>query len=90
MRSSAARPARASMRRAPGFAERLLDADRLGCPRQRVLGALDGEGAAGANAGSVAAVLDEALRDGRILPGHHVLLCALGGGLTWGSAVVRM
>ncbi|WP_437490132.1 beta-ketoacyl-ACP synthase 3 [Sorangium sp. So ce1014] len=65
-------------------------ADRLGCPRQRVLGALDGEGAAGANAGSVAMVLDEALRDGRILPGHHVLLCALGGGLTWGSAVVRM
>ncbi|WP_437727438.1 beta-ketoacyl-ACP synthase 3 [Sorangium sp. So ce861] len=65
-------------------------ADRLGCPRQRVLGALDGESAAGASAGSVAIALDEALRDGRILPGHHVLLCALGGGLTWGSAVVRM
>ncbi|WP_437562003.1 beta-ketoacyl-ACP synthase 3 [Sorangium sp. So ce542] len=65
-------------------------AERLGCPRQRVLGALDGESAAGASAGSVASALDEALRDGRILPGHHVLLCALGGGLTWGSAVIRM
>ncbi|XXX80594.1 beta-ketoacyl-ACP synthase 3 [Sorangium sp. So ce134] len=65
-------------------------AERLGCPRQRVLGALDGESAAGASAGSVAMALDEAIRDGRILPGHHVLLCALGGGLTWGSAVVRI
>ncbi|MGK3995210.1 3-oxoacyl-ACP synthase III family protein [Sorangium sp. So ce1024] len=67
-----------------------LLAERLGCPKQRVIGALDGGSAAGASAGSVAIALDEALRDGRVQPGHRVLLCALGGGLTWGSAVVRM
>ncbi|WP_438019717.1 beta-ketoacyl-ACP synthase 3 [Sorangium sp. So ce315] len=67
-----------------------LLSERLGCPKQRVIGALDGGGAVGASAGSVAIALDEALRDGRIEPGHRVLLCALGGGLTWGSAVVRM
>ncbi|WP_437959773.1 beta-ketoacyl-ACP synthase 3 [Sorangium sp. So ce119] len=67
-----------------------LLAEHLGCPRQRVLGALDGGNAAGASAGSVAMALDEGLRDGRIQPGHRVLLCALGGGLTWGSAVVRV
>ncbi|WP_437592766.1 3-oxoacyl-ACP synthase III family protein [Sorangium sp. So ce1000] len=67
-----------------------LLAERLGCPYERVLGAVDRAGAAGASAGSVAIALDEALRDGRILPGNHVLLCALGGGLTWGSAVIRV
>ncbi|WP_438028917.1 beta-ketoacyl-ACP synthase 3 [Sorangium sp. So ce233] len=67
-----------------------LLAEHLGCPRQRVLGALDGGNAAGASAGSVAMALDEGLRDGRIQPGQRVLLCALGGGLTWGSAVVRV
>ncbi|WP_437736733.1 3-oxoacyl-ACP synthase III family protein [Sorangium sp. So ce1335] len=67
-----------------------LLSERLGCPKQRVIGALDGGSAAGASAGSVAIALDEALRDGRVQPGHRVLLCALGGGLTWGSAVVRM
>ena len=29
------------------------------------------------------------LRDGRIRPGHLVLLEAMGGGFTWGSALVR-
>jgi len=33
--------------------------------------------------------LDEALRDGRICPGHRVLLTAFGGGLTWGSAILE-
>ncbi|WP_437993523.1 3-oxoacyl-ACP synthase III family protein [Sorangium sp. So ce145] len=67
-----------------------LLAERLGCSPERVLGAVDGASAAGTCAGSVAMALDEALRDGRILPGNHVLLCALGGGLTWGSAVLRV
>ncbi|AUX41533.1 3-oxoacyl-ACP synthase III [Sorangium cellulosum] len=60
--------------------------ERLGCPRERVLGA----GSTCAGAGAVAITLDEALRDGRVRAGHTVLLCALGGGLAWGSAVVRV
>lgn len=62
--------------------------DRLGCPPQRILGARSGAGRAGA--GSVAIALDEALRDGRVAPGHTVLLCALGGGVAWGGALLRM
>jgi 3-oxoacyl-[acyl-carrier-protein] synthase-3 len=33
--------------------------------------------------------LDIAVRDGRIRPGHMVLMVAFGGGLTWGSALLR-
>ncbi|RMG91696.1 MAG: ketoacyl-ACP synthase III [Candidatus Dadabacteria bacterium] len=33
--------------------------------------------------------LDEAWRDGRIRPGHRVLLTAFGGGLTWGAALLE-
>ena len=34
--------------------------------------------------------LDEAVRAGKIRAGHNVLLEAMGGGLTWGAAIVRM
>jgi 3-oxoacyl-[acyl-carrier-protein] synthase III len=30
------------------------------------------------------------VRDGRIQPGQSVLLCALGAGISWGAAIVRM
>ncbi|MEV8021861.1 beta-ketoacyl-ACP synthase III [Streptomyces sp. NPDC086554] len=40
-------------------------------------------------AGSVPLALAEAVADGTIRPGHRVLLSAFGGGLTWGSAVLR-
>jgi 3-oxoacyl-[acyl-carrier-protein] synthase-3 len=39
---------------------------------------------------SIPIALDEAVRDGRIRPGQNVLLCALGAGISWGSAIVRM
>ena len=42
------------------------------------------------SAASVPLALDVAVRDGRIKPGDLVLLEALGGGLTWGAALVRM
>jgi 3-oxoacyl-[acyl-carrier-protein] synthase-3 len=45
---------------------------------------------ANTSAASIPLALDEALRDGRIKPGHLVLIEALGGGLTWGSALIRM
>lgn len=42
------------------------------------------------SAASIPISLDEAVRDGRIQPHQTVLLCALGAGLTWGAAIVRM
>ena len=44
---------------------------------------------ANTSAASIPLALAEAVQDGRIKPGHLVLLEALGGGLTWGSALVR-
>jgi len=42
------------------------------------------------SAASVPLALAEACADGRVRQGDLVLLEALGGGLTWGSALVRM
>ncbi len=42
------------------------------------------------SAASIPIALDEAVRDGRIQPHQTVLLCALGAGITWGAAIVRM
>ena len=38
---------------------------------------------------SIPIALDEARRAGTIRDGDHVLMCALGGGLAWGSALIR-
>jgi len=39
---------------------------------------------------SIPIALDEAVRDGRIAKGDTVLMCALGAGVSWGSALVRI
>jgi 3-oxoacyl-[acyl-carrier-protein] synthase III len=39
---------------------------------------------------SIPIALDEALRDGRVKEGHTLAMCALGAGISWGGAVVRM
>ena len=44
---------------------------------------------ANTSAASVPLALDQAVRDGRIQRGHLVLMEAIGGGFTWGSALVR-
>ena len=41
------------------------------------------------SAASIPLALDLAVRDGRIKPGQVILFEALGGGLTWGAALVR-
>ena len=41
------------------------------------------------SAASIPLALDTAVRDGRIKPGQVLLLEALGGGLTWGAALIR-
>ncbi len=61
---------------------------RLGLPPERVVVTVDRH--ANTSAASVPLALAEAVADGRIRRGDLVLLEALGGGLTWGSALVRM
>jgi 3-oxoacyl-[acyl-carrier-protein] synthase III len=44
---------------------------------------------ANTSAASIPLALDEAVRDGRIRHGQHVLLAGVGGGFTWGSALIK-
>lgn len=60
---------------------------KLGLPRERVVVTVDRH--ANTSAASVPLALAEAATDGRIQPGDLVLLEAIGGGLTWGAALVR-
>ncbi|PDW00706.1 beta-ketoacyl-ACP synthase III [Candidatus Chloroploca asiatica] len=62
-------------------------AKRLGLPMERCFVNLDRYG--NTSAASVPIALSEAAQQGRIVPGDLVLLTAFGGGLTWGSAVIR-
>ncbi|UDG79991.1 beta-ketoacyl-ACP synthase III [Candidatus Steffania adelgidicola] len=62
-------------------------AKRLDISIEKVLITLDRHG--NTSAASVPLALDEAVRDARIQPGHLVLLEAFGGGVTWGSALLR-
>jgi 3-oxoacyl-[acyl-carrier-protein] synthase-3 len=61
---------------------------RLGLPSERVVVTVDRH--ANTSAASVPLALAEAVKDGRIRRGDLVLMEALGGGLAWGSALVRM
>jgi 3-oxoacyl-[acyl-carrier-protein] synthase III len=61
---------------------------KLGLAADRVVVTVDRH--ANTSAASVPLALNEAWHDGRIKRGDLVLLEALGGGLAWGSALVRM
>ena len=61
---------------------------KLGLAAERVVVTVDRH--ANTSAASVPLALAEAWHDGRIRRGDLVLLEALGGGLTWGSALVRL
>jgi 3-oxoacyl-[acyl-carrier-protein] synthase-3 len=61
---------------------------KLGLPSERVVMTVDRH--ANTSAASVPLALAEARGDGRIRRGDLVLLEALGGGLTWGSALIRL
>lgn len=65
-----------------------LVSDRLGFPLEKFV--LNIEEYGNTSSASIPIALDEAVRDGRIKPGHNVLFCALGAGISWGSAVIRM
>jgi 3-oxoacyl-[acyl-carrier-protein] synthase-3 len=68
---------------------RIIDSmgQRLHLPAEKVIVTVDRH--ANTSAASIPLALDDAVRDGRIRPGHMVLLEAMGGGFTWGSALVR-
>jgi len=68
---------------------RIIDAmgRRLGLPSEKVVVTIGRH--ANTSAASVPLALAEASGDGRIRPGHLVLLEAMGGGLTWGASLVR-
>ena len=69
--------------------KRILDATsrKLGLPPEKVIVTVDRH--ANTSAASVPLALDTAVRDGRIKKGDLLVLEAMGGGFTWGAAVVR-
>jgi 3-oxoacyl-[acyl-carrier-protein] synthase-3 len=68
---------------------RIIDgsAKKLGIAPQKVVTTVDKHG--NTSAASIPLALSVAVADGRIKPGHLVLLEAMGGGFTWGSTLLR-
>lgn len=62
-------------------------ARRLKLPQEKVLVNIETHG--NTSSATVPTALDEAVRDGRIRPGHVVLLDVFGAGLTYGSLLMR-
>jgi 3-oxoacyl-[acyl-carrier-protein] synthase-3 len=69
--------------------KRIIDssAEKLKIAPEKVVITVDRHG--NTSAASIPLALDVAVRDGRIRPGHLVMLEAMGGGFTWGSALIR-
>jgi 3-oxoacyl-[acyl-carrier-protein] synthase III len=69
---------------------RILEATakKLGIDRSKLIVTVDQH--ANTSAASVPLALDLAIRDGRIRPGHRVMLEGVGGGFTWGAVLVEM
>ena len=69
---------------------RIIDAmgRKLGLPAERVIVTVDRH--ANTSAASIPLAMAEAYGDGRIKRGDLVLMEALGGGMTWGAALVRL
>lgn len=63
-------------------------ANRLSIPEEKVVTTVALHG--NTSAASVPLALDVAVKDGRIKPGQLVLMEAMGGGLTWGAALMRV
>lgn len=62
-------------------------ADKLGITMDKVVLTVDRHG--NTSAASIPLALDAAVKDGRIKRGQTVLIEAMGGGFTWGSAIFR-
>ena len=68
---------------------RIIDAsaDKLGIAREKVVVTVDLHG--NTSAASIPLALEVAVSDGRIKPGDLVMIEAMGGGFTWGAALIR-
>jgi 3-oxoacyl-[acyl-carrier-protein] synthase III len=69
--------------------QRIIDAsaEKLGIPSEKVVKTVDRHG--NTSAASIPLALDVACRDGRIKKGDLVMIEAMGGGFTWGAALIR-
>jgi 3-oxoacyl-[acyl-carrier-protein] synthase III len=63
-------------------------ARKLGISEDRIVMTLDKHG--NTSAASIPLAFDAGVKDGRIKPGNLVLLEAMGGGFTWGAALVQL
>jgi 3-oxoacyl-[acyl-carrier-protein] synthase-3 len=63
-------------------------AKKLGLPTDRMVVTVNEHG--NTSAASIPLALDVAVRDGRIKPGHNVMMEGVGGGFTWGAVLARM
>ncbi len=68
---------------------RIIDATgrKLGVAPEKTIVTVQGQG--NTSAASIPLALDTAVRDGRIKAGHVVQTVGVGGGFTWGSALIR-
>lgn len=69
--------------------ERIIDAsaDKLGLDRNKIIKTVALHG--NTSAASIPLALAQGVADGRIKPGHIVMIEAMGGGFTWGSSIIR-
>jgi 3-oxoacyl-[acyl-carrier-protein] synthase-3 len=69
---------------------RIIDfaATRLGVAKDKVLVNIDRVG--NTSSASIPILLDENVRSGKVRPGDTVAMCALGAGISWGGAIVRI
>jgi 3-oxoacyl-[acyl-carrier-protein] synthase-3 len=61
---------------------------KLGLPLEKMIVTVDQHG--NTSAASIPMALDYGVREGRIRTGQTVLMEGVGGGFTWGAALVRM
>ena len=69
---------------------RIIDlvGQRLGIPKEKVLLNIDRVG--NTSSASIPILLDESVRSGKVRAGDTVVMCALGAGISWGGAIVRI
>ncbi|XP_055821908.1 beta-ketoacyl-[acyl-carrier-protein] synthase III, chloroplastic-like [Solanum dulcamara] len=69
--------------------QRIIDgvATRLEVPSERVISNVENYG--NTSAASIPLALDEAVRGGKVQPGHVIAAAGFGAGLTWASAIFR-
>ncbi|XVF10794.1 hypothetical protein REPUB_Repub07fG0213900 [Reevesia pubescens] len=69
--------------------KRIIDAvaTRLEFPQEKVISNLANYG--NTSAATIPLALDEAVRSGKVKPGHTIATAGFGAGLTWGSAIIR-